>query len=136
MLCLPTGSNMLGSLMPESLDETCTLWPSWRAKRCICWRKRCPDKAPPKSPSLDLGNWFDAFISNENVSGCGRSLKSVAWISRRIAERWCAKSTSPVPHLYEKQRLTTPSVPVSSLLLYRLTAAFGPCWDLTRGGVG
>ena len=48
------------------------------------------DNAPVKllreSAVGDFGNWLDAFISRGKIWGRGGSLKSVAWITRRIAQ--------------------------------------------------
>jgi len=66
-----------------------------------------PIRLLQKSPLRDFGNWLDAFISKQKR--CRGSLKSVAWIAGRIAQRWCADPTFPVPYLFEKLRLTPAS---------------------------
>ena len=49
--------------------------------------RAAPLRLLENSQGREFGNLIDAFISYENVWGCGGSLKSVAWIAGRIAQR-------------------------------------------------
>ena len=70
-----------------------------------------PIRLLQKFPAQDFGNRYDAYISKQTLWSRGGSLKSVAWMAGRIAQRWCAGSTSPVPYLFQKLISTTASVP-------------------------
>ena len=93
-----------------------------------------PIKLLQKSPARDFGNWFDAFISKERVWGRGGSLKSVAWIAARIAQRWRAESTAPVPYLFEKLRSTTASTPWPNAGEIATTTLEPFAWDVLPPG--
>ena len=93
-----------------------------------------PIKLLQKSPARDFGNWFDAFMSKERVWGRGGSLKSVVWVAARIAQRWCAESTLPVPYLFEKLTSTTASTHWPNAREIATTTLEPFAWDVLPPG--
>ena len=94
-----------------------------------------PVRLLQKSTVGDFGNQFDAYISKEKAWSRGGSLKSVAWIAGRIAQRWSAHgSTSPVPYLFRKLISTTASAPWPDAGEIAMTTLEPFAWDVLPPG--